>query len=306
MPGVDRTPSGPPTPDTTLPGATAPRSRLRRSASPVDRSPRPRSWLLAEALQLDRCRGRRFGPGWFGSAEPAATAHDDDHHARSRVIEKEYGALEGRGRRLLPQIRFVQDNAVARRTAGRRPRRDRRRSESLAPPGIPVGRVAQPRRSARVRRPAARRRTERRSRPPQLRPGRAVQAAVRSRRIVDRTCWRRSSKVRSSGSSPSGWCCWRCSARCFVDFKVARRHHPADDGHCGGRRSRRRQRARGDRRVRARHHVRPRRGHTAGSTAIGHDHRRRRRRSAGARSPPTRSGGWVRCSSASALRPERS
>ncbi|HSM65895.1 MAG TPA: rod shape-determining protein MreC [Ilumatobacteraceae bacterium] len=57
------------------------------------------------------------------------------------IIEKEYGALEGRGGFRLPQIRFVQDSpslAVLRagdlvETAGG--------SESLAPPGIPVGRV---------------------------------------------------------------------------------------------------------------------------------------------------------------------
>ncbi|MEM9515046.1 MAG: rod shape-determining protein MreC [Actinomycetota bacterium] len=58
------------------------------------------------------------------------------------VVEKETGALEGRGGRLLPQIRFVQDSpqfAVLGpgdlvETAGG--------IESLAPPGIPVGRVA--------------------------------------------------------------------------------------------------------------------------------------------------------------------
>lgn len=58
------------------------------------------------------------------------------------VIEKEFGGLEGRGRLLLPQIRFVQDTpslAVLREgdlveTAGG--------LESLAPTGIPVGRVA--------------------------------------------------------------------------------------------------------------------------------------------------------------------
>jgi len=58
------------------------------------------------------------------------------------AIEKEFGALEGRGRLLLPQIRFLQDNpslAVLQEgdlveTAGGR--------ESLAPTGIPVGRVA--------------------------------------------------------------------------------------------------------------------------------------------------------------------
>jgi rod shape-determining protein MreC len=56
-------------------------------------------------------------------------------------VEKEFGALEGRGRDRLPQIRFVQDTpslAVLEvgdlvETAGG--------SESLAPPNIPVGRV---------------------------------------------------------------------------------------------------------------------------------------------------------------------
>jgi len=58
------------------------------------------------------------------------------------VVEKEFGALEGRGRLLLPQIRFLQDNPSLSvlqegdlvETAGG--------SESLAPTGIPVGRVA--------------------------------------------------------------------------------------------------------------------------------------------------------------------
>ena len=57
------------------------------------------------------------------------------------IIEKEYGALEGRGRLRLPQIRFLQDTPSLAElqvgdlveTAGG--------SESLAPPGIPVGRV---------------------------------------------------------------------------------------------------------------------------------------------------------------------
>jgi rod shape-determining protein MreC len=55
---------------------------------------------------------------------------------------KEFGLLEGRGGERLPQVRFVQDNpALAElqvcdlvETAGG--------SESLAPPDIPVGRVA--------------------------------------------------------------------------------------------------------------------------------------------------------------------
>ena len=57
------------------------------------------------------------------------------------VIEKEYGALEGRGRLRLPQIKFLQDSPSLAElqegdlveTAGG--------SESLAPTGIPVGRV---------------------------------------------------------------------------------------------------------------------------------------------------------------------
>jgi rod shape-determining protein MreC len=57
------------------------------------------------------------------------------------IIEKEYGGLEGRGRRRLPQVRFLQDTPSLSElqvgdlveTAGG--------STSLAPTGIPVGRV---------------------------------------------------------------------------------------------------------------------------------------------------------------------
>jgi rod shape-determining protein MreC len=58
------------------------------------------------------------------------------------IVQKEFGGLEGRGRLLLPQIRFIQDNPSLAllhegdlvETAGG--------LESLAPTGIPVGRVA--------------------------------------------------------------------------------------------------------------------------------------------------------------------
>jgi len=57
-------------------------------------------------------------------------------------VEKEFGALEGRGGDRIPQVRFLQNNPALTElqecdlveTAGG--------SESLAPPGIPVGRVA--------------------------------------------------------------------------------------------------------------------------------------------------------------------
>ncbi len=57
------------------------------------------------------------------------------------VIEKEYGALEGRGRLRLPQIKFLQDSpSLAELQAGDLVE-TAGGSESLAPTGIPVGRV---------------------------------------------------------------------------------------------------------------------------------------------------------------------
>ncbi|MEM8620015.1 MAG: rod shape-determining protein MreC [Actinomycetota bacterium] len=58
------------------------------------------------------------------------------------VVEKETGALEGRGARLLPQIRFVQDAPQFAVLAAGDLVETAGGSESLAPPGIPVGRVA--------------------------------------------------------------------------------------------------------------------------------------------------------------------
>ena len=75
-------------------------------------------------------------------AQPGtATATTTTTTTTAPIIEKEYGALEGRGRLRLPQIRFLQDTPSLAElqvgdlveTAGG--------SESLAPPGIPVGRV---------------------------------------------------------------------------------------------------------------------------------------------------------------------
>jgi rod shape-determining protein MreC len=57
------------------------------------------------------------------------------------VFEKEYGALEGRGRFRLPQIRFIQDSPSLAILAAGDLVETAGGSESLAPPGIPVGRV---------------------------------------------------------------------------------------------------------------------------------------------------------------------
>lgn len=79
-----------------------------------------------------------------GTSEPAPDASSTSSTTSTTLptVEKEYGALEGRGGDRLPQVRFLQDNpALAElqvcdlvETAGG--------SESLAPPGIPVGTVA--------------------------------------------------------------------------------------------------------------------------------------------------------------------
>ena len=136
VPGVTG-PDGLPVPASTLPGAT-----------------QPDPFVDANGRTLDRGRGpgARRGVQHDGSVpEDSLPERLAGHHDRRRVdhhnhddgadIEKEYGALEGRGRLRLPQIRFLQDTPSLAElqvgdlveTAGG--------SESLAPPGIPVGRV---------------------------------------------------------------------------------------------------------------------------------------------------------------------
>ena len=139
-------PDGVPIPDTTLPGATPP--PLPEGFEPlVDDNGDPLSEedLAALADQLDDDPAPdpddpADDPGDL--ADPASTSTSTTTTTTIPVIEKEFGGLEGRGRLLLPQIRFLQDNpslAVLQEgdlveTAGD--------SESLAPAGIPVGRVA--------------------------------------------------------------------------------------------------------------------------------------------------------------------
>jgi rod shape-determining protein MreC len=136
-------PDGSPVPDTTLPGAV-----VGADGEPLI-DPNTGRQLTAEQIA-----------GLPQLAEQAATtttttAPDTDGSATTdtttttttttttvpEVIEKEYGALNGRGRLRLPQIKFVQDSPSLSElvpgdlveTAGG--------SESLAPTGIPVGRV---------------------------------------------------------------------------------------------------------------------------------------------------------------------
>ena len=135
-PGGGEPPSGPPTPDTTLPGGSD--TTIPNFVDPVTGEPltQQQVLLIAEAQEADAAAALA------AAAAAAEAATGTTTTTVPIVVRKEYGALEGRGRRLLPQIRFVQDNpALAElqvndlvETAGG--------SESLAPPGIPVGRVA--------------------------------------------------------------------------------------------------------------------------------------------------------------------
>ncbi len=148
VPGVTG-PDGAPVPAPTLPGATP--------ANPfVDATGRQLTEAevraLAEAFNSTDSVPTDSVPtgsvptvsGSAGSvvAQPgAATTTTTTTTTTPPIIEKEYGALEGRGRLRLPQIRFVADAPSLAElqvgdlveTAGG--------STSLAPPGIPVGRI---------------------------------------------------------------------------------------------------------------------------------------------------------------------
>ena len=138
VPGVTG-PDGSAVPATTLPGATAPGLFVDATGRPLTE---------AEVLALDEAFNSTDSvpadsvPDGSVLAQPGtATATTTTTTTTPPIIEKEYGALEGRGRLRLPQIRFLQDTPSLAElqvgdlveTAGG--------SESLAPPGIPVGRV---------------------------------------------------------------------------------------------------------------------------------------------------------------------
>jgi rod shape-determining protein MreC len=128
VPGVTG-PDGLPVPASTLPGATSPGPFVDATGRQLSEA---EILALAEAFNTT-------DSALVDSVPDAATTTTTA--APVPIIEKEYGALEGRGRLRLPQIRFLQDTPSLAElqvgdlveTAGG--------SESLAPPGIPVGRV---------------------------------------------------------------------------------------------------------------------------------------------------------------------
>jgi rod shape-determining protein MreC len=139
VPGVTL-PDGSPVPDTTLPGAAV------GADGEVVLDPATGRPLTAEQLAglgelaAQQSTTTTTVPGRAADATGTASSTTTTT-TLLEVIEKEYGALEGRGGRRLPQIKFLQDSPSLSElvegdlveTAGG--------SESLAPTGIPVGRV---------------------------------------------------------------------------------------------------------------------------------------------------------------------
>jgi rod shape-determining protein MreC len=139
VPGVTL-PDGSPVPDTTLP-ATVVGADGEPLIDPLTGRP-----LTAEQIAgLPELAAQLEASGTTTTTVPGAdgaiVADTTTTTTLAEVIEKEYGALEGRGRLRLPQVKFVQDSPSLSElvpgdlveTAGG--------SESLAPTGIPVGRV---------------------------------------------------------------------------------------------------------------------------------------------------------------------
>jgi rod shape-determining protein MreC len=139
VPGVTG-PDGLPVPATTLPGAAPPNPFVDATGRPLTEA---ELRALDEAFNTTDSVPADSVPVDSVLAQPGAatTSTSTTTTTTPPIIEKEYGALEGRGRLRLPQIRFVADAPSLAElqvgdlveTAGG--------ATSLAPPGIPVGRV---------------------------------------------------------------------------------------------------------------------------------------------------------------------
>jgi len=137
-------PDGSPVPDTTLPGG----SRLTDVVDPATGRRLTEAELAGLAGALEQQAAPDPASTTTTVPDVAATAETDSASTTTStttttlpIVEKEFGALEGRGRLLLPQIKFVQDTPALSvlsegdlvETAGG--------ELSLAPTGIPIGRV---------------------------------------------------------------------------------------------------------------------------------------------------------------------
>ncbi len=142
VPGVTL-PDGSPVPDTTLPGAV-----VGADGEPLLDPITGRQLTAEQIAGLNELAAQEAATSTTSTTLPPAdgspltpATSTTTTTTVAEIIEKEYGALEGRGGLRLPQIKFVQDSPSLSEliagdlveTAGG--------SESLAPTGIPVGRV---------------------------------------------------------------------------------------------------------------------------------------------------------------------
>ncbi len=137
VPGVTL-PDGSPVPDTTLPGVA-----LGPDGQPVIDPLTGRPLTAAEIANLLEVLGdaAESSAPTDTSTEAAADPSSTTTTTLAEVIEKEYGALEGRGRLRLPQIKFIQDSPSLSELVAGDLVETAGGTESLAPTGIPVGRV---------------------------------------------------------------------------------------------------------------------------------------------------------------------
>jgi rod shape-determining protein MreC len=143
VPGVTL-PDGSPVPDTTLPG-TALGPDGEPVIDPLTGRPLNAEQIAAllDALGDTSSTTTTVAPDGSTPALDLATGSTSTTTTTTipEVIEKEYGALEGRGRLRLPQIKFLQDSPSLSELVAGDLVETAGGSLSLAPTGIPVGRV---------------------------------------------------------------------------------------------------------------------------------------------------------------------
>lgn len=138
VPGVTL-PDGSPVPDTTLPGA----SGLPPDGVFVDpESGEPLTPQQIEDLRVLAGQATATSAPPDDAADPTvASTTTTTTTTIAPIVEKEYGALEGRGRLRIPQVKFLQDTPSLTQLVAGDLVETAGGAESLAPTGIPVGRV---------------------------------------------------------------------------------------------------------------------------------------------------------------------
>jgi rod shape-determining protein MreC len=144
VPGVTL-PDGSPVPDTTLPGTA-----VGADGQPIINPVTGRPFTAEEIAGLNVIRAAEEDaaiaagttvPGDIDAGGTASAGTTTTTTTLAEIIEKEYGALQGRGRLRPPQIGFLQDSPSLSELVAGDLVETAGGSESLAPTGIPVGRV---------------------------------------------------------------------------------------------------------------------------------------------------------------------